>query len=80
MSLADEAVDDRVIERTALGRARIAIEGIDGIETQDASGIDRIGITAQTADFAEGIGFRLQLGRRNRGGTLRRRLRVAFVE
>ena len=46
---ADEAFDDLVIERPALGRTRIAVEGIDRLQAQDSPGIDSIGIAPEAA-------------------------------
>ncbi|MNT53056.1 hypothetical protein D3C72_1901240 [compost metagenome] len=79
MRLAGITLDDRVIERAAIGGVRIAVEGGKRVQFQDASRIDRIGVAAQAAHFAEGIARWLQLGRRLRGRALCRFLIDTFI-
>ncbi|MNE22639.1 hypothetical protein D3C80_1158560 [compost metagenome] len=70
MPLAGIALNDCMIERATVGGIGIAVEAIKRVELQDTPRVDRIGVTAQPAHFAEGIALRLQVGRRFGGRAL----------
>ena len=80
VSLPDEAIDNAVIECAAFCCTGILIERIDGIKSQNAFGIDRVGIPPEATDLAEGEGTRLQLCLRSGCRSLCRRLVVAIVQ